>query len=113
MAQGLHQAPHAVGAGRRAEQHGADETLAQLLGQIVEDLIARRLDVLEQLLHQLVVVVGQRLQHGEARGLLAIERVAFQRHDLRRRMLLVDVGALEGEIDEAGDEVAGKGRELP
>ena len=113
VAQRLHQAQHAVGAGRRAEQHRADETLAQFLGQIVEDLVARRLDVLEQLLHQLVVVVGERLQHGEARGLLAIERVAFERHDLRRRMLLVDEGALEREIDEAGDELAGKGRDLP
>ena len=44
-------------------KHRTDETVAQFLGQIVEDLVARRLHVLEQLLHQLVVVVGQRLQH--------------------------------------------------
>ena len=113
MAQRLHQPQHAVGARRRADQHRADQAVAQLLGEIVEHLVARRLDVLEQLLHQLVVVVGQRLQHGEARGLLAVERIAFERNDLRGRVLLVDEGALEREIDEAGDDVAREGRNLP
>ena len=56
-----------------------------------------------KLLHQLVVVVGERLQHGEARGLLAVERVAFEHlDDLGWRVLAVDEGALEREIDEAG-----------
>ena len=50
-----------------AEQHRADQAVAQFLGEIVEHLVARRLDVLEQLLHQLVVVVGERFQHREAR----------------------------------------------
>ena len=70
------------------------------------------LNVFEQLLHQLVVVVGQRLQHGEPRRLLAVERIAFERNDFRRRMLLVDEGAFEREIDEPGDDVAGKCRYL-
>ena len=113
VAQRLHQPQHAVGARRRADQHRTDETLAQFLGEIVEHLVARRLDVFEQLLHQLVVVVGERLQHGEARGLLAVERVAFERDDLRRRVLLVDKGAFEREIDEAGDDLAREGRDLP
>ncbi len=92
---------------------GTDQAFAQFLGQIVEDLVARRRNVLEQLLHQLVVVVGQRLQHGEARGLLAVEGIAFERHHLRRRVLLVDEGALEREIDETGDDLAREGRYLP
>ena len=33
--------------------------------------------------------------------------------DFRRRVLLVDKGALEREIDEAGDELAGESRDLP
>src|SRR5262249_25699954 len=70
------------------------------------------LNVFEQLLHQLVVVVGQRLQHGEPRRLLAVERIAFERNDFRRRMLLVDEGAFEREVDEAGNDVAGKSRYL-
>ena len=92
---------------------GHDQALAQFLGEIVEHLVARRLDVLEQLLHQLVVVIGQRLQHGEARFLLAVEVVALELDDLGRRVLLVDKGALEREIDEAGDDVAVPDRNLP
>ena len=113
MAQRLHQPQHAIGARGRAEQDRTDETLAHFLGQIVEDLVARRLDVFQQLLHQLVVVVGQRLQHGEARGLLEVERIAFERNDLRGRVLLVDKRAFEREIDEPGDEIARKRRNLP
>jgi hypothetical protein len=103
---------HAVGARGRAEQHGTDQALAQFLGKIVEDLVARRLNVFEQLLHQLVVMVGQRLQHGEAGRLLAVERIAFERNDLRRRMRLVDERAFEREIDKPADDLAGKGRYL-
>ena len=101
VAQRLHQPQHAVGARRRAHQHRADQPFAQFAGEIVEHLVARRLDVFEQLLHQLVVVIGQGLQHGEARGLFQIGGVAFERHDFGRRVLLVDKGAFEGEIDEA------------
>jgi hypothetical protein len=113
VAQRFHQPQHPVGARGRAEQHGAHQTLAQFLGKIVEYFVARRLNVLEQLLHQLVVVIGQGLQHREPCRLLAIERIAFERNDFRRRVLLVDERALQREIDEAGDDVAGKRRDLP
>jgi hypothetical protein len=85
----------------------------QFLRQVIEDLVARGLDVLEQLLHQLVVVIGQRLEHRETRGLLSVERVAFERYHFRGRMLLVDEGPFEREIDETGDDLPGKGRNLP
>src|SRR5262249_19719499 len=97
---------------RRAEQNGTDEPIAQLLAEIVEDLVLRRLNVAKELLHQLVVVVGERLQHREARRLLAVERLAFERNDLRGGVLLVDERAFEREIDEAGDQVAREGRNL-
>ena len=113
VAQRLQQPQHAVGAGRGAHQHRAHQAVAQFAGEIVEHLVARRLDVFEQLLHQLVVVVGERLQHREARGLFAIGDVAFERNDFGRSVLLVDKGAFQREIDEAGDEVAGEGRDLP
>ena len=67
---------------------------------------------LEQLLHQLVVMIGERLQHGEARFLVAVGIVAVERHDLGRRMLLVDMGALEREVDEADDDVVRPDRNL-
>src|SRR4029079_7426564 len=68
---------------------------------------------LQQLLHQLVVVVGQGLQHGEARGLLEVERITFERNDLRGRVLLVDERTFEREVDEPCDDVARKRRNLP
>ena len=69
-------------------------------------------NILEQLLHQLIIVIGQRLQHGEARFFLAIEIFTLELDDLRRRMLFVDIGALEREIDEAGNDVAVPDRNL-
>ena len=113
VAQRLQQPQHAVRARRRAHQHRTDQPLAQFARQIVEHLVARRLDVFEQLLHQLVVVIGERFQHGEARGLLAIGHVAVERNDFRGGMLLVDKGALQREIDEAADDIAGECRDLP
>ena len=112
MAQRLHQPQHTVGARRRSHQHRTNQAVAQLLGEIIENLVAWRLDILEQLLHQLVIVVGERLQHGETRRLLAVERVAFKRDHFRRCVLLVDKRALEREIHEAADELAGEGRNL-
>jgi hypothetical protein len=112
VAQRLQQPQHAVGAGRRAHQHRTDQAVAELLRQVVEDFVLRGLDVAEQLLHQLVVVIGERLQHREARGLLAIDHVGFERNHLGGGMLLVDKGAFEREIDEAGDDVALEGRDL-
>ena len=67
MPQRLEKPQHAIAAAGNAEQHRAHDPIAQFLGEIVEHLVARRLDILEQLLHQLVIVIGERLQHGEAR----------------------------------------------
>ena len=86
VAQRLQQPQHAVGAGGDADQHRADQAFAQFPGEIVEHLVARRRDILEQLLHQLVVVIGERLQHREARFLLAVEILAFERRRLRTRV---------------------------
>ncbi len=76
VAQRLQQPQHAVGAGGDADQHRADQPIAQFRREIVEYLVARRRNILEQLLHQFVVVIGERLQHGEARGLLALQVLA-------------------------------------
>ena len=106
VAQRLQQPQHAVGAGRNPHQHRADQAVVLLLGEIVEHLVARRRDVLEQLLHQLVVMVGERLQHGEARLFLAVERVALERNDLGGRVLAIDVGAFQREIDKTDNGLA-------
>ena len=97
---------------RRAEQHRADEPLAQVVGQIVENLVARRRHIRQELLHQLIVVVGELLQHVEARLLLALQHARRKLHDLRRRLRAVDVGALGSEIDEAGRDAVLPDRDL-
>ena len=100
MPQCFEETQHAIGARRDAHQHRADTAVAQVLGEIIEYLVARRLDIFEQLLHQPVVVIGEFLQHGEARLFLAIEVFAPQLDDLRGGVFLVNIGALEREIDE-------------
>src|SRR5262249_46217786 len=95
-----------------AKQNRAHQALAQFLRKVIENLVAWRLNILEQLLHELVVVIRQGLQHGEARGLLAVESIAFERHDLRASLLLVDECPFEREIDEARDQLAREGRNL-
>ena len=112
VAQRFQEPQHAIRARGDAEQHRTNDAVAQFLREIVEHLVARRLDILEQLLHQLIIVIGQRLQHGEARFFLAIEIFTLELDDLRRRMLFVDIGALEREIDEAGNDVAVPDRNL-
>src|SRR5262249_56400878 len=58
-------------------------------------------------------MVGEGVEDGEAGGLVGVEGVAFEWNDFRRRMLLVNEGTLEREIDESGDDLAGKSRYLP
>ena len=113
MPQRLQQPQHAVFARRRAEQHRADQPLAQFAGEIVEHRVARRLDVLEQLLHQRVVMVGEFFQHREARFLLAVEIAAFERDDLGCLVLAIDKGTLQRKIDETLDQFALPDRNLP
>ena len=81
MAQRLEEPQHAVRPRSGAHQYRANQAFAQFAPQIVEHLVARRLDVFEQLLHQLVVMIGERLQHRKARGLFQIGGVAFERND--------------------------------
>ncbi len=101
VAQHLQQTQNAVPVLGRAEQHRADEAVAQFLGQIVEDAVIGRRNIGEQLLHQLVVVVGELFEHLEACFLLARGDRRRQLDDLALVVLAVDVGAFGGEIDKA------------
>ncbi len=113
MAQGLQQAGDAVARLGRADQHRRDEAFAQIAGEVVEYLVARRLDVGDQLLHQGVVVIGEALQHGVARFLLARQFAGGNVDHDGRRVFAIDEGALQREIDEAGDDAVLPDRDLP
>ncbi len=90
---------------RRAQQHRANQTLAQIGRQIVEDLVARWRHVFEELLHQLVVIVGKLLQHREARLLLALGQRLGNVDHLGRRVLAINMCTFQGKIDEARDDI--------
>ena len=107
VAQRLHQPQHAIGAGGGADQHRTRPGRRAAPWSDRRRSCPRRRDVLEQLLHQLVVVIGERLQHLEARcPSRDRDRRPSSVDDFGRRVLLVDVGPLQREIDEAGDDVA-------
>src|SRR5438477_6970993 len=110
--QRLHQPQYAILAHRRPEQHRTYLSFAQFTGQIVKHRIARRRNVLEQLLHQDVVVIGELFQHREARSLLAVEIAGFQRHYFGGLVLAVNEGAFQRQIDEARDQIAVPDRNL-
>ena len=80
VAQSLQEARDAGAAFGRTEKQRRDEAAAQLLGEIVEDLVARRLNVGDELLHQFVVVIGETLEHRIALFLLM---QAFARQESR------------------------------
>ena len=85
---------------------------AEPSSKIVEDLVTRRRHVLEKLLHQLVIIVGELLEHREPRLLLPIGKSIGNVDHLGRRVLTIDVRAFESEIDEAGDNVVFPDRHL-
>ena len=70
VAQRLQQPVDAVLVFGRAEEHRHDQILLQVAGQRSVDFVGRRHHVLQQLFHQVVVEIGQRLQHLAAGSLL-------------------------------------------
>ena len=97
---------------RNAQQKRHDEPLAKFRREIVEHKVARRLDVGQKLLHQLVVIVREALQHGEARLARQFVHTSRELHDLARGVLAVDEGPLERQIDEARHDAVFPDREL-
>ena len=105
VAQRLHQPQYAVAVLGRTEQDRRDQPFRQLTRQVVENTVARRLDIRKQLLHQCVIVIGEFLEHREASFLLAVEQVGRHVDDFARPVLAIDEGPFEGEIDKAPHDV--------
>ncbi len=116
--QRLEQAADAEAVDRRAEHHRHDQPLGRLALQVAEDERRVGLLVLEQLLEQVVVVVGELFEHVEAPGRLGVLHIIGNGLLLGGLALAVMVGAVEREVDEAdyflalGDRVSG-GRRAP
>ena len=71
VAQRLEQPAHAIVALGRADQHRHHQAFRQFALEIAEHFLARRLDIAQQFLHQMLVIVGQLFQHLEAGFLFA------------------------------------------
>jgi len=112
MADRLEQPHDAVGLLRRADHHRRDEAGAQIRGEVVEHLVERRLDLLEQLLHQQVVMVGEGFEHREPRLDLARLLVAGDLGHLALGVFAVDVGAFQRQVDRADDDAVLAQRDL-
>ena len=113
MPQRLQEARDAVALGRRPHQQRHDMAFAQFPREIVENQVARRLDIADQLLHQRIVVIGEALEHGIARLFLVGRHAVRHFYDFGRRRLAIDEGPLQREIDEAGGDPILPNGDLP
>ena len=92
MAQRLHHPDDAVAVAGRADQRLERAVLVQETGADLVDLGARRFAVLDQLFEQVVVELGQVLEHRGTRLVLAVERPRRDLDELRGSALAVAPG---------------------
>ncbi len=110
MAQRLEQPAHAIVGLGRADQHRHHQAFRQFAPEAAEHFVALRLDIAQQFFHQMLVIVGQLLQHLEAGFLLA--RIIGDIHHLAGRMGAIGKGALQRQIDKAGGDAVIPDRNL-
>jgi hypothetical protein len=111
--QGLEQPQDAVAVLGRAKQHGHDQALLHLLDQIAEYLFTRRLHVGQQLLHQLVIIVGELFEHFKACFALAFFHAGGNFDHLGIGLRPVHKGSFQRQIDKAGGDAVLPDRDLP
>ena len=113
VAERFEQPAYAIVAGRRPDEHGNDQALLQIALQVVEDFVARRRYIREQLLHEMLVVIRELLQHLVAGFAFASFRLVVHVDQLRSGVLAIDICALQREIDESCDDPVFPNRDLP
>ena len=103
MPQRLPQPEHAPGAIRRPEQHAGHGSRRLVVVQPLVDLGRRGGDILDHLLKQRVVVIGQHLDQAGPRLVRAIHHLRRHGSAVRRHPEAVAVGALADHVDVAHD----------
>jgi hypothetical protein len=103
----------AVAAFGGTDEHRANQPLAHVAREVVKHLIARRLDVGQQLFHQAVVIVGELFEHFVARLDLAMALAIGDGHDLALGVLAVNVRPLQRQIDGANRDARFPNGDLP
>ena len=101
--QRFQQPPNAKAVQGRAEEHRHDQTAVEVGNEVGEHRIAAWIEVREQLLHQVIVEVGQLLEHVEARVGLLRRQIAHQVYLLRGLARPIDEGPFQGEVYETSD----------
>ena len=98
---------------RRAEHDRNHQALGGLALEIARHGLEVGLLVVEQLLEQVVVVIGELLEHMEPRRLLAVEQLVGDRHLFGRLAVAELERAVERQVDEADRFLALADRDLP
>ena len=111
--QGLEKPGDAVAAVGGADEDRHHMPFLQFAGEVVENTVAGRLDLRDELLHERIVVIGKPLEHGEARLALARKLTFRHIHNFAWRVLPIDEGALKREVDEADRNAVLPDRDLP
>jgi len=113
VSQRLQQPQNSVSVHRRSDKNRADLTRTGFRDQIVKHLIRGRFDFVKQLLHQGIVVIRKRLEHGKSRFDLPSPFVVGDRHRLTFGMFPVNMRPLQRQVDKTGRDPVLPDRYLP
>src|SRR5207253_973803 len=113
VANGFEQYPDAPRADRRPEQHRDTKIVARFAGEVLEHLLARRRLVHQQLLEQLVIMVGELFEHLRASLDLSIVELGRNFDPLRLLPGAILEGIFKGEVDKSADLLTIPDRDLP
>ena len=113
VSQRLEKPADAVSVQRRAYEYRTDITGLQFGDEITEHEILLGIDVLEQLFHQHIVVIGDLLEHFETGLDLARLLLVRDFDNFAGGMFLIDVRAFECQVDKTGRNAVFPNRYLP
>ena len=97
----------------RSEEDGANLAALEFHHKVGENLVAARHGVAQKLLHQLVVIIGELFEHGEALVGLELRQGGGNLDRFAERVLAIDIGALKRQVHEAAHHVVFPNRYLP
>src|SRR6266702_2094722 len=103
MAQRLPQPADAIILAGRPDKYRGDQIALKILGQVLVDLLFGGLHVLEQLLQERIVEIGQLLDDAGPGLALPVPEILWQRDQIGGLAGPIAVGALADQIDIAGD----------
>src|SRR5271165_7374913 len=92
MPQRLQQAADSVAMLGRAKENRANLPALEFENEVREHLVAARHDIAQELLHEVVVIIGELFEHREALIRLELREAGRNGDHFARRMLAIDIG---------------------